>query len=140
MPWWPVAIGKLLCSPVCRTGLQRGKPVITFQQGVIGTILDVPVTASKYVAFGQPSASLMAQLNRRFFQAAEMPEPSVEYVPGGCLFDTVTALPDQFDHQTLLMVDVPVVQVTSTAWKARAGRCCNWPRDCWPRTCRCAAW
>jgi hypothetical protein len=36
-----------------------------------------------------------------------MPEPPVEYINGGCLLDTVTALPDQFDHQTLLMVDVP---------------------------------
>jgi hypothetical protein len=37
-----------------------------------------------------------------------MPEPPVEYVSGGCLFDTVTILPDQFALQTLLMVDVPV--------------------------------
>ena len=50
-----------LCSPVCRTAQQRSKPVITFQQGVIGTTLDVPITASKYVAFGQTSASLMAR-------------------------------------------------------------------------------
>ena len=96
-----------LCSPVCRTARQRGKPVITFQQGVIGHTLDVPVTASKYVAFGQSSASFLARMNRRFFQAAGMPEPPVEYVNGGCLFDTVIALPDQFAHQTLLMVDVP---------------------------------
>lgn len=97
-----------LCSPVCRTAQQRGKPVITFQQGVIAHTLDVPVTASKYVAFGQPSASFLARVNRRFFQAAGMPEPPVEYINGGCLFDTVTALPDQFAHQTLLMVDVSV--------------------------------
>lgn len=96
-----------LCSPVCRTARQRGKPVITFQQGVIAHTLDVPVTASKYVAFGQPSASFLARVNGRFFQAAGMPEPPVEYINGGCLLDTVTALPDQFDHQTLLMVDVP---------------------------------
>jgi hypothetical protein len=96
-----------LCSPVCRTGQQRSKPVIIFQQGVIGTTLDVPVAASKYVAFGPTSASLMARVNQRFFQAAGMPEPPVEYVSGGCLFDTVIALPDQFAHQTLLMVDVP---------------------------------
>ena len=96
-----------LCSPVCRTARQRGKPVITFQQGVIGTTLDVPVTASKYVAFGQPSASLLARVNRRFFRAAGMAEPAVEYVNGGSFFDTVTALPDQFARQTLLIVDVP---------------------------------
>jgi hypothetical protein len=96
-----------LCSPVCRTALQRGKPVITFQQGVIGHTLDVPVTASKYVAFGQSSATFLARVNRRFFQAVGVAEPPVEYVNGGCLFDTVNVLPDQFDHQTLLMVDVP---------------------------------
>jgi hypothetical protein len=96
-----------LCSPVCRTARQRGKPVITFQQGVIGHTLDVPVTASKYVAFGQSSASFLARVNHRFFQAAGMPEPPIEYVNGGCLFDAVFALPNQFDHQTLLMVDVP---------------------------------
>ena len=96
-----------LCSPICRTGQQRGKPVIIFQPGVIGHTLDVPVTASKYVAFGPTSASLMARVNRRFFQAVGMPEPPVEYVNGGCLIDTVTPLPDQFAHQTLLMVDVP---------------------------------
>ncbi len=95
-----------LCSPVCRTGLQRGKTVITFQQGVIGHTLDVPVNASKFVAFGQPSASFLQRANHRFFQAAGMPEPPVEYVNGGCLIDTVTTLPDQFALQTLLMVDV----------------------------------
>ena len=97
-----------LCSPVCRTGLQRGKPVITFQQGVIGHTLDVPVNASKFVAFGQPSASFLKRANHRFFQAAGIPEPPVEYVNGGCLFDSITDLPDQFALQTLLMVDVPV--------------------------------
>ena len=97
----------LLCSSVCRTARQRGKPVITFQQGVIGHTLDVPVTASKYVAFGHSSASFLARVNRRFFETAKMPEPPVEYVSGGCLFDTVVAMPDQFDNQTLLMVDVP---------------------------------
>jgi hypothetical protein len=100
---WPA-----LCGPVCRTAHQRGKPVIIFQQGVIATTLDVPVTATKYVAFGTTSASLMAQVNHRFFKAAGMPEPRVEYVNGGSLYDTVTSLPDQFDHQTVLMVDVQV--------------------------------
>lgn len=96
-----------LCSPVCRTARQRGRPVITFQQGVIGHTLDVPVTASKYVTFGEPSASFLARMNGRFFKSAEMPEPPVEYVKGGCLVDKVTALPDQFAHQTLLLVAVP---------------------------------
>jgi hypothetical protein len=97
----------VLCSPVCRTGQQRGKPVITFQQGVIGHSLDVPVTASKYVAFGHPSASFLARVNRAFYQATGMPEPRVEYINGGSFIDTVTALPNQFSHQTVLMVDVP---------------------------------
>ena len=39
-----------------------------------------------------------------------MAEPLVEYVHGGCSFDTLTVLPDQFAHQTLLMVDVPTGQ------------------------------
>jgi hypothetical protein len=98
----------VLCSPVCRTARQRGKSVITFQQGVIAHTLDVPVTASRYVAFGHTSASLLAELNTRFFQAVGKPESPVEYVNGGCIFDTVIDLPDQFDQQTLLMVDVPV--------------------------------
>lgn len=97
-----------LCSPVCRTALQRGKKVITFQQGVVGMTLDVPVSATKYVAFGQTSAALLARVNRSFFEAVEMPEPSVKYVTGGSLFDTVTALPDQFEQQTVLLVDLPV--------------------------------
>ncbi|MGA7566710.1 MAG: hypothetical protein WBW53_11685 [Terriglobales bacterium] len=97
----------VLCSPVCRTALQRGKPVITFQQGVVSHTLDVPVTASTYVAFGQSSASFLPRVNCAFLQAAKMPEPPVEYVTGGCLYDNVTALPNQFEHQTLLMVDVP---------------------------------
>lgn len=98
--WYP------LCSPVCRTARRRGKPVITFQQGVIGHTLDVPLSASKYIAFGRSSASFLARLNQRFFQTAGMPEPPVEYVDGGSLFDTITPLPDQFDLQTLLLVDV----------------------------------
>ena len=97
----------VLCGPVCRTALERGKPVITFQQGVISHTLDVPVTASTYVAFGESSASFLPRVNRAFFQAAKMPEPSIEYVRGGCLYDNVAPLPNQFDHQTLLMVDVP---------------------------------
>ena len=97
-----------LCSSVCRTGLTRGKPVITFQQGVIGHTLDVPVTASKFVAFGQSSASFLAQVNTRFFRAVGTSEPPVEYVNGGSLFDEVNVLPDQFERRTVLMVDVPV--------------------------------
>lgn len=100
----------LLCSPVCRTGMERGKTVITFQQGVIGHTLDVPVTATKYVAFGQQSASFLDRMNREFLKANDKPGPAVEYVAGGCLFDTVTPLLDQFDFQTLLMFDVPAGQ------------------------------
>jgi len=96
-----------LCSPVCRTARQRGKLVITFQQGVIGHTLDVPVTASKYVAFGQPSASFLGRMNRAFFKAAGLPESRVDFVNGGCLVDTLEALPDQFEQRTVLMVDVP---------------------------------
>jgi hypothetical protein len=96
-----------LCSPVCRTAQLRGKPVITFQQGVISHTLEAPVTASKYVAFGHSSSSFLPRVNRAFFQAAGMPEPPVEYIPGGCLYDTVIDLHDQFNHQTLLMVDAP---------------------------------
>jgi hypothetical protein len=97
----------VLCSPVCRTALQRGKPVVTFQQGVISHTLDVPVTASKFVAFGPSSAAFLARMNRAFFQAAGRPEFPAQYVSGGSLYDTITALPDQFDRQTLLLVDVP---------------------------------
>lgn len=96
-----------LCSPVCRTGLERGKPVITFQQGVIGHTLDTPVTASTFVTFGPSSASFLNRLNRAFFNAAKGSEPVTEYVSGGCLYDNIVSLPDQFDHQTVLMVDVP---------------------------------
>lgn len=99
-----------LCSPVCRTARQREKPVITFQQGVIGHTLDVPVTASKYLAFGAASALFLGQMNQRFFHACGAPEPSVEYVKGGSLFDRIVDLPDQFDHQALLMVDLPIAQ------------------------------
>jgi len=95
-----------LCSPVCRTGLQRGRPVITFQQGVIGHTLDVPVTASKYVAFGQSSASFLSQMNRKFIEVCGLPEPATEYIAGGSLYDTVTALQEQFALRTVLMVDV----------------------------------
>jgi hypothetical protein len=97
----------VLCSPVCRTARQRGKPVITFQQGVITHTLDVPVTASTYVAFGQSSASFLAQMNRSFFKAADKPEPQPNYIGGGSLYDNIISLPSQFDLQTLLMVDVP---------------------------------
>ncbi len=96
-----------LCSPVCRTAIERGKPVITFQQGVIGHTLDVPVTASKYVAFGRPSASFLARLNSAFFRAADKSERPVDYIHGGSFVDDVTVLPDQFAQQTVLMVDVP---------------------------------
>ncbi|HTR22530.1 MAG TPA: hypothetical protein VMI10_00990 [Terriglobales bacterium] len=97
----------VLCSAVCRTALDREKPVVTFQQGVITHTLEAPVTASKYVAFGPSSASFMARVNRAFSKAAGMPESPVEYISGGSLYDTISALPDQFDRQTLLMVDEP---------------------------------
>jgi hypothetical protein len=97
----------VLCSSVCRTALARGKPVVTFQQGVITHTLEAPVTASKYVAFGPSSASFMAKLNRAFSKVVGMPESPVEYISGGSLYDTITALPDQFDRRTLLMVDEP---------------------------------
>lgn len=94
-----------LCSPVCRTGIQRGKPVISFQQGVVDHTLDAPITASKFVAFGAPSASILAQLNGRFFDAVGSPEPPVEYFNAGSLFDVLLPLPDQFSVRSLLFVD-----------------------------------
>jgi len=99
-----------LCSPVCRTALQRGKPVITFQQGVIGHTLDAPVTATKYVAFGRSSATFLERANHRFFEAAGMPEPQVDYVPGGSLIDDLKIMPEQFDRHTVLIVDIPTPQ------------------------------
>jgi len=97
-----------LCSPVCRTARQRGKPVLTFQQGVIGHSLDVPVTASKYVAFGSSSAAFLERMHRSFFQSVGKEAPAVEFIPGGSLFDTVLNLPDQFSKHTLLIIDEPV--------------------------------
>ena len=94
-----------LSSPICRTGLQRGKPVITFQQGVVDHTLDVPITASKFVAFGASSASVLAESNRRFFDAVGSLEPPVEFVSAGSLFDAVFPLPDQFELRSLLVVD-----------------------------------
>ena len=99
-----------LCSPVCRTARERGKTVITFQQGVIGHTLDAPVTASKFVAFGQSSASFLTQVNRLFFQTCGLPHPTIDFVEGGSLYDNVTVLSDQFERQTLLMVDEPIAQ------------------------------
>src|SRR5208337_3983256 len=78
-----------LCSPVCRTARERGRPVITFQQGVIGHTLDVPVTATKYIAFGHSSARYLARINRSFLSDVGAPEPVVEFIPGGSLFDNI---------------------------------------------------
>jgi hypothetical protein len=94
-----------LCSSVCRTGMQRGKPVITFQQGVVDHTLDVPITASKFVAFGASSASVLAQSNRKFFDAVGSPEPPVEFFDAGSLFDLIVPLPDQFSLQSVLLID-----------------------------------
>jgi hypothetical protein len=98
-----------LCSPVCRTGMQRGKPVITFQQGVFGHTTDVPVTASKFVAFGASSAAVLAEANQRFFDAVGSPESPIDYVSAGSLFDTLLPLSDQFSLQTVLMIDMHTV-------------------------------
>ena len=99
-----------LCSSVCRTGLERGKPVITFQQGVVDYTMDVPIVASKYVAFGASSASALAELNSRFFNAVGSPEPPVEFAPAGSLFDVLLPLPDQFSQHTVLLIDSHSVQ------------------------------
>ena len=94
-----------LSSPICRTGLQRNKPVITFQQGVVDHTLDVPITASKFVAFGASSASVLAESNRRFFDAVGSPERPVDFICAGSLFDVLPPLPDQFDVRSLLLID-----------------------------------
>jgi hypothetical protein len=94
-----------LCSSVCRTGLERDKPVITFQQGVVDCTLDVPIVASKFVSFGASSASVLSELNGRFFDAIGSPRPAVDFVPAGSLFDLLPSLPDQFSLQTLLLID-----------------------------------
>ena len=99
-----------LCSAVSRSANSQRRKVITFQQGVIGHSLDAPVTASTYVAFGNSSSAFLSHMNRRFFDAVALPEPKVEFISGGCLFDAVGALPDQFANKTLLMVDVPTAQ------------------------------
>lgn len=95
-----------LCSPICRTAMERGKPVVTFQQGVITHTTDCPITASKFVAFGAPSVSVLAETNRRFFDAVGIPEPPIDYFHVGSLFDTVLPLPDQFSLQTVLIIDL----------------------------------
>jgi hypothetical protein len=97
-------------SSLCRTAAERGKTSITYQQGVIGHTLDVPVTTSKYVAFGDASAYFLAQCDRRFFEAVGKPQPPVEYINGGCLFDTIFDLRNQFDQRSLLLVDIPAGQ------------------------------
>ncbi len=94
-----------LCSSVCRTGMQRSKPVITFQQGVVDHTLDNPITASKFLAFGASSASVLAQSNRRFYDAVGSPEPRIDYFNVGSLFDILVPLPDQFFRQSVLFVD-----------------------------------
>jgi hypothetical protein len=94
-----------LCSSVCRTGLERDKPVITFQQGVVDYTLDVPIVASKFVSFGASSASVLSQLNSRFFGAVGSPESPVEFFPAGSLFDLIPSLSNQFSLQTLLLID-----------------------------------
>ncbi len=99
-----------LASGICQMARERGKPAITFQQGVIGHTLDVPVTASKFVAFGECSASFLAEANSRFFQSVGSPALPVEYISGGCLFDTILDLRQQFERRTLLLVDVPTGQ------------------------------
>jgi hypothetical protein len=99
-----------LCSSVTATALQRGSRSITFQQGVIGHSLDVPVLASTFVAFGETSSSFLSRLNARFFEAVGLPAPSVSYVHGGSLFDRISNLEDQFAKATLLMVDYPTSQ------------------------------
>ncbi len=99
-----------LCSSVTATAWQRGSRSITFQQGVIGHSLDVPVTASTFVAFGETSSSFLSRLNARFFEAVDLPVPLVSYVHGGSLFDRICHLDDQFANATLLMVDYPTAQ------------------------------
>lgn len=99
-----------LCSAVCRTGLERGKPVIAFQQGVVDYTMDVPIVASKFVGFGASSNSVLAKLNRRFFDAVGSPEFPVEFVPAGSLFDVLLLLPDQFSLQTVLLIDAHAVE------------------------------
>jgi hypothetical protein len=94
-----------LCSSVCRTGIQRGKPVITFQQGVVDHTLDAPIIASKFVTFGASSASVLAQSNQRFFDAVGSPEPRVDFFNAGSLFDVILPLPDQFSMQSVLLID-----------------------------------
>jgi len=95
-----------LCSAVCRTGMERGKPVVTFQQGVVGNTLDVPIVASKFVAFGAPSSTVLAEANQRFYQAIGSPEPPIQYFNSGSLFDTISPLPDQFSLQTVLLIEM----------------------------------
>lgn len=107
-------------SSICRTAKQRGKQSVTFQQGVIGHTLDVPVTAKKFVAFGDCSASFLERVNRRFFESIGTLETPTEFVHGGCLVDEILDLRDQFDNRTLLMVDVPTAQSNFYGVEAQA--------------------
>src|SRR5215831_3628948 len=98
-----------LASPICRAGIHRGKPVITLQQGVVDHTLDVPITASKFVAFGASSASVLAESSRRFFEAVGSAERKVDYVSAGSLFDKLMPLSDQFEMRSLLLIDAHAV-------------------------------
>ncbi len=86
--------------------LDRGRPVTTFQQGVISLSSGyAPVVATRILCSGDHSAQLLAQLDRDYAAISGRPPTCRDYLPVGALLDTIISRGAAPAQHTLLIVD-----------------------------------
>lgn len=77
---------------VAETGLERGIPTASLQQGVVSHSMDAPLTVHRMGVFGAPSAELLEQLDAEFSHSTGRVRTCTDFLPGGPFLDSPVSL------------------------------------------------
>lgn len=86
----------------------RGKKTIAFQHGVISHTLDIPVTVSRFLTFGEQSAQFLQNLNQDFAKNTGQTNLCNDFRPCGSVIDNIQIIPNNFERKTVLIIDQSV--------------------------------
>ncbi|CCQ54127.1 hypothetical protein [Crocosphaera watsonii] len=86
----------------------RGKKTIAFQHGVISHTLDIPVTVSRFLTFGEQSAQFLQSLNQDFAKITGQTNLCNDFRPCGSVIDNIQIIPNNFEQKTVLIIDQSV--------------------------------
>ncbi|MEA5511311.1 hypothetical protein VB715_16175 [Crocosphaera sp. UHCC 0190] len=94
--------------PIKETARWRGKRTIAFQHGVISHTLDVPVTVSRFLTFGEQSAKFLQVLNQEFSSITGQTNICNDFRVCGAIIDDIKIQTNNFEKRTILILDQSV--------------------------------